>query len=313
MTEHHLIPKYDATAQYVDTSQQLIDRDIIDGDIEMGPLSVDESKRLGNDNQSKNTEDEKQSCENDDAGALPNDASSDDTPIDLESDISDTKPKANQTLDQNENDNSEPNADTSVSLSAQEATELQGASGDIEHQTSDAVPRSTPSNNLSSHYEVDQGAYIDDYDDNPYSALCLPCSPTSNTTTLDTTTSLAQSPPQSAVIGNESSSSSTTRLVAPTCAICLIHYIPGCFVSWSSNKECLHAFHRDCILMWLLKKEEPLCPCCRQEFVLTSMLNDGVDGIESVRNGDDTTAADAPSPVVVGERRGGIGIDTEAP
>ena len=25
--------------------------------------------------------------------------------------------------------------------------------------------------------------------------------------------------------------------------------------------------------MWLLKKEEPLCPCCRREFVLESLMN----------------------------------------
>ena len=29
--------------------------------------------------------------------------------------------------------------------------------------------------------------------------------------------------------------------------------------------------------MWLLKKEEPLCPCCRRGFVSESALNGGVD------------------------------------
>jgi len=69
------------------------------------------------------------------------------------------------------------------------------------------------------------------------------------------------------------------RVVSPVCAICLLSYTPGCYVTWSSNQGnegggvCLHCFHRDCILLWLLKKEEPLCPCCRREFVLSSVLN----------------------------------------
>jgi hypothetical protein len=106
-------------------------------------------------------------------------------------------------------------------------------------------------------YQVDD-PYIDD-DENPYSALCIPCN---NENKNESTTATASS---SQVTAPQSQPQTESRLVPPTCAICLIHYEPGCYVSWSNN--CIHVFHRDCILMWLLKKVEPLCPCCRQEFV----------------------------------------------
>lgn len=121
-------------------------------------------------------------------------------------------------------------------------------------ESPDALSPQQPENTVPlSLYEVDD-PYIDD-DDNPYSALCIPCS---KDIPEMSTAATPQSQPQS-IIYNES------RLVPPTCAICLIHYEPGCYVTWS--QKCIHVFHRDCILMWLLKKDEPLCPCCRQEFV----------------------------------------------
>lgn len=110
-------------------------------------------------------------------------------------------------------------------------------------------------------YEVDDLYCDDDEDDNQYSALRIP---RTDQEREESTTSLGAAPPS----GPQSILLNETRLVPPTCAICLIHYETGCYVSWSSNKDCTHAFHRDCILMWLLKKEEPLCPCCRREFVL---------------------------------------------
>ena len=118
-----------------------------------------------------------------------------------------------------------------------------------ENQVDNTIPPSL--------YEVDD-PYLDDDDENPYSALCIPCH---DQTAASTPTQIDTLPQSQSTQWNES------RLVPPTCAICLIHYEPGCYVTWSSNKECIHAFHRDCILMWLLKKEEPICPCCRQEFV----------------------------------------------
>jgi len=56
------------------------------------------------------------------------------------------------------------------------------------------------------------------------------------------------------------------RMVPSACAICLCPYEVGDRVSWSPHEHCPHAFHHDCIVSWLDKKREHLCPCCRQEF-----------------------------------------------
>ena len=56
-------------------------------------------------------------------------------------------------------------------------------------------------------------------------------------------------------------------LVPNCCAICLMSYDVGDTVIWSSNKECTHAFHQDCVVGWLVKMQpETPCPCCRAEF-----------------------------------------------
>mmetsp|Transcript_32449 Transcript_32449/g.68229 ORF Transcript_32449/g.68229 Transcript_32449/m.68229 type:complete len:456 (-) Transcript_32449:113-1480(-) len=145
-----------------------------------------------------------------------------------------------------------------------------------------AVPTALQNNMFGSLYQVDD-PYEDDDDDNKYSALCIPCAADS---VAEASTNTPQSPaPQS---------TTNTRIVSATCIICLIQYTPNCYVSWSSNKECTHVFHRDCILMWLLKKDNnndggdqegggALCPCCRREFVLESVLN-GDDAGEGGRS-----------------------------
>lgn len=78
------------------------------------------------------------------------------------------------------------------------------------------------------------------------------------------------------------------RLVPNCCAICLSHYEIGETIVWSSNTDCRHAFHEECITDWLVKLhvQQPSppnppgttttpvvvvttpCPCCRQEFTI---------------------------------------------
>jgi hypothetical protein len=117
---------------------------------------------------------------------------------------------------------------------------------------------------------------VEDDDDNKYSTLLIPCTSTTSSSSVNL----------------------LTRTVIPTCAICLVQYKPGNYVTWSSNDECCHAFHRDCILIWLLKKDASngrsrrnnggnndgedgesgggkyLCPCCRGEFVSSTLLKE---------------------------------------
>lgn len=56
------------------------------------------------------------------------------------------------------------------------------------------------------------------------------------------------------------------RVVPGICAVCLCQYEAGDNVTWSPETACQHAFHSDCIVTWLSKKEEPKCPICRQQF-----------------------------------------------
>jgi hypothetical protein len=62
---------------------------------------------------------------------------------------------------------------------------------------------------------------------------------------------------------------STLREVPIECSICLCEYTVGSDVVWSSNPQCEHVFHKNCIEQWLMKQREgPLCPCCRRDFVI---------------------------------------------
>lgn len=58
-----------------------------------------------------------------------------------------------------------------------------------------------------------------------------------------------------------------SKLTVPnSCAICLCSYDIDDVVVWSSNKDCVHAFHEECILQWLVKNQNGECPCCRTQF-----------------------------------------------
>ena len=59
------------------------------------------------------------------------------------------------------------------------------------------------------------------------------------------------------------------RKVPIECSICLCEYTVGSDTVWSSNPQCDHVFHANCIEQWLMKQRDgPLCPCCRRDFVI---------------------------------------------
>ncbi len=52
------------------------------------------------------------------------------------------------------------------------------------------------------------------------------------------------------------------------CAICLCDYEEGDTIVTSCDRSCPHAFHRECIVEWLVRMQEGTpCPCCRRTFV----------------------------------------------
>lgn len=68
---------------------------------------------------------------------------------------------------------------------------------------------------------------------------------------------------------NSSNDDKNEKTVSNLCAICLEEYHEGDTIVWSSNKNCRHAFHRDCLTNYLVKVKEQEtypCPICRQNF-----------------------------------------------
>lgn len=90
------------------------------------------------------------------------------------------------------------------------------------------------------------------------------------------------------------------RLVPSLCAICLANYEVGDDVVWSSNSECEHAFHEQCIEKWLMRKRGyPLCPCCRRDFVVDPYDLDD-ESIQLAMSASDHHAEDESPPVIAG-------------
>lgn len=54
---------------------------------------------------------------------------------------------------------------------------------------------------------------------------------------------------------------------AATCGICLEDLPVKC--AYSSNTDCKHLYHEDCIVTWLSTRRDLRCPICRQIFICT--------------------------------------------
>ena len=100
-------------------------------------------------------------------------------------------------------------------------------------------------------------------------------------------TSQAQAQAQTESVSITNKLTVEKRSVPIFCAVCLSEFTKGDQVCWSSNANCTHVFHENCILQWLTSSgkkrstsqiftknpsdEELLrgefCPCCRQDFI----------------------------------------------
>lgn len=52
-----------------------------------------------------------------------------------------------------------------------------------------------------------------------------------------------------------------------TCGICLMEYEDGEHIGCSHNPDCVHHFHKECILNWLGRNHNT-CPVCRRDFLM---------------------------------------------
>ncbi len=72
------------------------------------------------------------------------------------------------------------------------------------------------------------------------------------------------------------------RSVSGLCAICLCPYSTGEKITWSPEISCQHAFHKECIIQWLAKKEELKCPVCRQDYCQPIHVDESFPGSEDL-------------------------------
>lgn len=78
---------------------------------------------------------------------------------------------------------------------------------------------------------------------------------------------------QEIVIKIKAAANGQPRYVDSSCSICLLDYEVGNVIIRSSRRVCRHAFHRDCILVWLGNGKKR-CPVCRNFFVPRSKIDD---------------------------------------
>lgn len=59
----------------------------------------------------------------------------------------------------------------------------------------------------------------------------------------------------------------STNWRVDSCAICLESYTQYDSISYSKHQRCMHAFHTNCIVPWLLDEKRSDCPCCRGPYL----------------------------------------------
>lgn len=80
------------------------------------------------------------------------------------------------------------------------------------------------------------------------------------------------------------------------CPICLTDFAEGQEICYSSNKDCPHSFHLDCMVEWLMKHDD--CPLCRQDYLKETEVVDkpsfeeDID-LDRIQGGDGSMTAEA--------------------
>ena len=88
--------------------------------------------------------------------------------------------------------------------------------------------------------------------------------------------SSSSSPPSSEEAKQQQQQQLQNLVVPNCCAICLESYRVGEKVAWSTNVSCSHAFHRSCIVEYLVTMKDgngTPCPICRQPFTTLNINN----------------------------------------
>jgi hypothetical protein len=78
----------------------------------------------------------------------------------------------------------------------------------------------------------------------------------------------------------------------PKCPVCWEAYAENDKICWSRNPRCNHAFHVECIKLWLLTHAR--CPVCRNKYLVSNDDND----IESAIPREETPPSHIPHPTI---------------